>query len=82
MFVDDSLFAEIRKFMLVAMAGSIEALYKILGYPDKSARQNCLSLDKFYVAICSYLKIQLGKEINTRTMLVTMTEEKISKLIQ
>ena len=48
MFVDDSLFAQIRELIKHAMASSIEALYIVLGFPDLERRQNALSLDKYF----------------------------------
>ena len=38
MFVDDSLFAQIRDIIKHAMAASIEALYIVLGFPDLERR--------------------------------------------
>ena len=46
MFVDDSLFVQIRDIIKHAMAASIEALYIILSFPDIAKRQDPLSLDK------------------------------------
>ena len=44
-FVDNSLYTKIKDFIFVAMADSIEALYQVLGFPDKLSRQDCLSLE-------------------------------------
>ena len=76
MFVDDSLFAQIRPIMKHAMAASIEALHIILGFPDIEKRQNPLSLDKYFESICSYERIQLGININTRKMTLSLTNKK------
>ena len=54
MFVDDSLYADIRENMSVIIAASIESFYMVLGYPDLTQRQSCLSLDKFDQTSCSY----------------------------
>ena len=48
MFVDDSLFANIRETIPHSMAASIEALYIILSYPNTTIRQDALSLDKYF----------------------------------
>ena len=76
MFVDDNLFAQTKELIRHAMAASIEALYIVLGYPEPSIRQDSLSLDKYFESICSHKRIQLGIEINTRTMTVGLTEKK------
>ena len=76
MFVDDNLFAQTKEFMKHAMAASIEALYMILGYPDIKKRQNPLSLDKYFESVCSYTRIQLGISLNTRTMMIYLTDKK------
>ena len=76
MFVDDSLFAQIRSKMKQAMAASIEALYIILGFPEVDKRQDALSLDKYFESVCSYKRTQLGILINTRTMSISLSEKK------
>ena len=76
MFVDDSLFAQIRELIKHTMAASIEALYIVLGFPDLERRQNALSLDKYFETTCSYERIQLGINVNTRTMTVGLTNMK------
>ena len=58
MFVDDSLFAQIREIIKHAMAASIEALYTVLGFPEVQKRQDPLSLDKYFESVCSYERIQ------------------------
>ena len=76
MFVDDSLFANIRETILHSMAASIEALYIILAYPNIAIRQDALSLDKYFESICSYQRTQLGININTRKMTIGLTDKK------
>lgn len=76
MFVDDSLFVQIRELIKHAMAASIEALFIILGFPETEKRQNPLSLDKYFESVCSYERIQLGMNVNTRMMSVGLTEKK------
>ena len=79
MFLDDSLFVETREYIYVALVASIGALYTIFGSPEEYLRQNALSLDKYYQSICSYQRIQLVKEINTRLMMIVKTKEKLKK---
>ena len=76
MFVDDSLYVHIEPVIRHSMAASIEALYMVLGYPDITARQDALSLDKFLQSICSYQRDQLGVLINTRSMTIGLAEQK------
>ena len=82
MFVDDSLYAALRFHMYKCMYASIESLYLLLGRPVPALRQSCLALDKFLKTKCSYLRTQLGLDINTRTMWVTIPEAKLKKLKQ
>jgi len=82
MFVDDNVIAEIPSKIRQAQAASAESLFRIAGFPDESIRRSPLSMDKYYAAICSYSKKQLGYLINTRTMYVTFPEEKFLSMIQ
>ena len=59
MFVDDSLFAQIRELLKHAMVDSIEVLYIVLGFPDLERRQNTLSFDKYFETTYSFERIQL-----------------------
>ena len=77
MFVDDNLMAEVRGYMSMAIVASIEALFRIFGRPQPEYRKSPLSMEKFLEAICSFQKIQLGKNTNTRTMIATFTIQKI-----
>ena len=81
-FVDDALMADIRRRITYAMAASIEALYVILGDPDESIRRNALSLDKFFEAICSPIKVQLGLQFDTRAMTISLTDEQKDKMLK
>ena len=47
-FVDDSLFVAVAPSIKHAMTGSIEALYIVLRFSDLAARQEPLSLDKYF----------------------------------
>ena len=58
------------------MAASIEALYIILGFPEIEKRQDPLSLDKCFESVCSYQRTQLGINVNTRRMSISLTESK------
>ena len=65
-----------------AMAASIEALYIILGFPDVERRQDPLSLDKYFESVCSYKRTQLGIDINTRKMCVSLTDKKRTSMLE
>ena len=80
MFVDDSLFAQTRNQMKYAMAASIESLRIILGYSDTEVRPNTLCLDKYYELFCSIERVQLSISINTRKMILALTEKKNAPL--
>ena len=82
MFIDDSLFVATALIIKHAMAASIEALYIVLGFPDLTARQNPLNLDKYSQLVCSYERIQLGKLVNSRSMSFGITEPKRLAMIQ
>ena len=81
MFVDDSLFSQIREIIKHAVVASIEALYIILGFPDIERRQDPLSLDKYFESVCSYKRTQLGIDINTRRMCVSLTNKKRKSML-
>ncbi len=82
MFVDDNLICDILSRIKQAMAASIEALYRILGFPDEEARQLCLSMDKFLESKCSWLRVQLGILVNTRQMTCSLPAEKRARLLK
>ena len=80
-FVDDNHMAHIRSRMLSAMAASMEAIFLVLGKdPKLPTRRSALSLDKFYHAVCSWEKIQLGNLVKTRTMTVSSAPEKLEHI--
>eukprot|EP00978_Attheya_sp_CCMP212_P038402 scaffold190130_cov28-Attheya_sp.AAC.1 len=63
------------------MACSIEALLKLLGFPETEKRRFALSLDKYFKTSCSYEREQLGLLVNTRDMLISLPAHKLEKLI-
>ena len=81
MFVDDNLMADVFSYMCLAIVASVEALYRIFGQPQPEYRKSPLSMEKFMRAKCSYKKVQLGKCINTRTMMVCMSDDMKQKLM-
>ena len=82
MFVDDSLFVAVALVIKNEMTASVEALYLFFGFPDLTARQDPLSLDKCFQSVWSFERIQLGKLVNSRTMTINVTESKRLAMIQ
>ena len=81
MFVDDNLMADTRSRIKFCMAAKIEALFRTMG-PDKSEiRRSNVSLDKYFSLTVSHIQIQLGLEINTREMLVSLPAIKKQNLV-
>ena len=74
--------ADLKCFILLAMAASIEALFRIFGSPDQSVRRMPLSMDKYYHATCGTRKEQLGLVVDSHEMLVELPESKREKILQ
>ena len=67
---------DIRRHIPTDMAASIEALFLILCRDDLPNRRSNISMDKFAVSKCSWIKEQLGLIINTRSMIVFLPDVK------
>ena len=52
------------------MVASIEALYIVLDYSETERRQSPISLDTYFLSICSFQRVQLEKTVNSRTISV------------
>ena len=76
MYMNDNLLVDTWDRLKIALACSIESLYDILGYPDETLRKSPLSLDKYIESLCSYNRKQLGCQVNTRKLIVSIPEEK------
>ena len=63
------------------MAAIAEALFMLLDHSDEKLRKSPLSTDKYYKSLCSYSRKQLGKEINTRALVVTITEARREEIL-
>jgi len=79
-FVDDNHMADVVPRIRLAQAASIEGLFSILGAPSPNLRRTVLSEDKYYQQKCGPEKIQLGYLVNTRTMTVGFTEQRLLEL--
>ncbi len=77
--VDDNLYADIRKHMLRTIAASIIALYDILGYPSREC-PDVVSWDKFS-NLFSHTRKATGRQINTQTMTFGLTDTKRNILL-
>ena len=81
-FVDDNHMADIERYIRRAIAASIEALFIIVGQPDEAVRKLPLSMDKFYQSMCSFDRVQLGKQVNTRRLVVGLPPQKRALLLK
>ena len=80
-FVDDNHMVDVHDRIKQAMAASIEAIFLVFGEDaPNSTRRSALSLEKYFKAICSWKKIQLGNLVDTRRMVVSHPDEKIEKI--
>ena len=65
-FVNDSLLLAIsRLLMKMALAAMIEAIFVVLGEPDKAIRQCPLALDKWVKMVAGPVQTMLGLNLNT-----------------
>ena len=60
---------------------SAESLFQTMGFDLPHLRRSNLSMDKYYQIVCSYIQTQLGLEINTRTMSVSLPTDKRDNLL-
>jgi hypothetical protein len=79
-FVDDTLYADLLKRILQAIAASIEACFMIFGARNDSLRPCPLSLEKFQLLSCSPIRQQLGLIINTNTLCICIPSSKLDAL--
>ena len=82
MFVDDNHMADIGTNIKQAMAGSIESIFDVLGFPKPIIRRDAISWDKYDHANCSWRKQQLGLIIDTCQMIVELPEDKLDDLCE
>ena len=69
--VDDGMYADVARFMELALASSAKGVYEVLGYPD-SRVPDPLSREKLR-AVYTFLRDLLGWRINTRDLSVSLT---------
>ena len=75
-FVDDNLMAETQEYIRYAIVASIKALFILLGFPEAEKRRVALSAEKFIKSACSYKRVQLGILVDTRSMTVSLPDDK------
>ena len=63
------------------MAASLESLFRVLGRDDPSIRRSNVSIDKYFDLMVSYRQIQLGLMVDTRNMVVSLPDSKMTPLI-
>ena len=80
MCVDDCLFFETRTLMPHSMAASIEALFFIFCAKKDEDLETSFSMNKYFQTEYSYQRIQMGRIINTKNMVVCLTDEKKTKI--
>ena len=82
MYVDDNMMVDIHGYLTTALAASIEALFVLLGFPDEAVRKSPLTMDKYYESLCSYMRAQLARLVNTRHLNVSIPDEKRNETLR
>ena len=80
MCVDDCLFFKTSTLMPHSMAASIEAPFFIFCAKKDEDLETSFSMNKYFQTEYSYQRIQMGRIINTRNMVVCLTDEKKTKI--
>ena len=81
-FMDDNHMADVFDNIKQAMAGSIESIFYVLGFPAPKLRRDAISWDKYDHANCSWRKLQLGLVVDTRKMTVELPADKMDDLCE
>ena len=71
--------AETRAVMPKAIHASLQALYMIFGY-QSAERPAALHIEKFQVVQCSEIQTQLGIEIDSRKLKITLPNQKFKQI--
>jgi hypothetical protein len=83
MYVDNNLYAQVgQEWIRQAMRCSIHALYVVMGGPDPKARPNPTYLNKFLRKPVSHHRRQVGYIVDTRRMIVMITEDKRKAMVE
>ena len=81
MFVDDNLMADTPYRIKQCMAASLEALFRVMGFDCPSIRHSNVSIEKYFQLIVSYYQTQLGLDVDTRQMIVSLPDSKKTPLL-
>jgi hypothetical protein len=77
MHVDDKIYCDIsHERILLAVRAAITANNLVLGTQDATAKPDATDLETLIAEPISYLRVLLGKEINTRTLMVSLPKDK------
>ena len=74
-YVDDNLLADTRPRMPSTLAAGIDAIFRVMGYPNITVRPCALALNKWKELIVSHTMVLLGLVFDTRRMTVSVTNE-------
>ncbi|KAL7526106.1 hypothetical protein ACHAXR_001323, partial [Thalassiosira sp. AJA248-18] len=81
-YVDDCLLASVRRYTRRALAGCIEAIFVVLGYPATLVRQCPLAINKWRGMQVGHEIISIGLVFNSRLLTVGITREYLAEVLQ
>ena len=67
--------------MKQCMAASLEALFRVMGFDKPEIRRSNVSVEKYFKLTISHYQTQLGLDVDTRTMQVSLPDSKESPLL-
>ena len=76
MFVGDNLMADTPYCMKKYMAASLESLFRVMGFDKPKIRRSNVSIEKYLQLVVSHFQTQLGLDVDTRNMTVSLPETK------
>jgi hypothetical protein len=79
--VDDSLYADIEKYLVRTVCASALALYEILGFPTDTRQIGAMSMDKLDTMYRPERKM-VGYTLNTRAMTVALLQYKRDQMME
>ena len=81
MFVDDNLMVDTPYRIKQCMAASLETLFRVMDFDCPSLRRSNISMDKYFQLTVSHYQTQLGLDVDTRKMIVSLLDSKKTPLI-
>ncbi|KAL7529165.1 hypothetical protein ACHAXR_005018 [Thalassiosira sp. AJA248-18] len=81
-YVDDCLLASVRRYTRRALAGCIEAIFVVLGYPATLVRQCPLAINKWRGMHVGHEIVSIGLVFNSRLLTVGITREYLAEVLQ